>query len=163
MKNKVCILGQIVSIVVILVGVAIAALAHVRAIESNNFVIGMILLIAAFLVFCIFSALRKKTYEPQTEEEMELSIEDEDFFYKPGTIFFFGAIGGLVSGIKYSQYQKRYKMIKALYDNQEYEKVLAETRKYYPYDDDIPPRLKKLVESAKSLIDNYDDISKQSP
>ena len=54
MKNKVCILGQIVSIVVILVGVAIAALAHVRAIESNNFVIGMILLIAAFLVFCIF-------------------------------------------------------------------------------------------------------------
>lgn len=153
MRNTICIVGQIISILVVLAGVALAALAHLGAIGSNNFVIGIILLLAAFLVFCIFSALRKKTYEPQTEEEMELSIEDEDFFYKPGTFLLFGAIGGLVSGIKYSAYLKRYKKIKELYNNREYEKVLDETKKYYPYDD-IPPSLKKLVESVKSFKDN---------
>ena len=150
MRNKICIVGEVISLLALFAGVFIAALARTGPLDSDYFLIGVIILAVAFVVFYVFAAIRKKTYMA----ESDLTTDDEDFFFKPGALILFGAIGGAIAASKYSKYIKRYKQIKELYDNKEYDKVLAETKKYYPYDDDIPPSLKKLVIETNSIIRN---------
>ena len=147
MKKTIYLVGQIISSLVLLVGVVLVALTELELMDDTYLIVGGVLFVVGIL-FSIIIVLKRKKMQMA---ESGLTQEDYDFFFKSPSIYFKGS---LFVSMQVTKYEKKYKQIKILYDNQEYDRVIYETKKYCPDIEKIPPSLKKLVDSAQSFMDS---------
>ncbi len=147
MKKTIYLVVQIISSLVFLTGIILFALTTLDLMDDICLIIGAVLFVIGILLFIIISSKREKIQL----SESGLTQEDYDFFYKSPSIYFKGAFLASIQAIKN---EKKYKHNKILYENQQNDRVIYETKKYCPDVEKIPPSLKKLADSAQSFIDS---------